>query len=145
MEERISSIRTRTIQTLLDIFRDMTEHLIVVDERPRWCQHATWMGHHRCESMILGSITFCLTRADLWPLPDAQHTRYSVQVLYTKLTKLVIHDIGQAHEEPAVDHGQCNPRYFLLDQVRQAMDDIPSPLAEEHIKHFDQQPNKWYA
>lgn len=138
---------------LLDIFRDMVEALIVVDERPRWCRHATWMGPHRCESMILGSITFCLARAGLWPLPKPQELDYSILDLYSKLTSLVIHDIGEAVSPGGsgnnnsgsgkgglmADHAECNPRQYLLDKIRQAMNEIPSPLTKLHTEHLERQ------
>lgn len=148
----IENIRLDTFQALLDIFREMVEALIVVDERPRWCRHATWMGPHRCESMILGSITFCLARAGLWPLPDPRELEYSVLSLYSKLTSLVIHDIGETDGPGGsgnensrgksgllADHSGCNPRQYLLDKIRQAMDQIPNPLTTLHAEHLERQ------
>lgn len=117
----------------------MVETLIVVDERPRWCRHASYMGPHRCESMILGSITFCLARAGLWPLPEARDVEYSIVDLYAKLTGLVIHDIGETNGKPAADHSECNPRQYLLDKLRQAMQEIPGPLTKVHTEHLERQ------
>lgn len=108
------------------------------------------MGPHRCESMILGSITFCLARAGLWPLPKPNELDYSILGLYSKLTSLVIHDIGEAVSPGAgrddggsggllADHSECNPRQYLLDKIRQAMDEIPSPLTKLHGEHLDRQ------
>ncbi|CAG7561794.1 unnamed protein product [Fusarium equiseti] len=91
--EQILAIHISTIQALLDVIGQLISHLLVVDERPRWCRHAEWMGPHRCESMILGSITFCLARAGLWPLPKAEDVRDSIVGLHRKLKGLVIHDI----------------------------------------------------
>lgn len=100
------------MDALLDVFRTLTNLLTVVDERPRWCRHATYMGPHRCESMILGSITFCLTRAGLWPIPDeAGDVEHSILGLYETLSNLVIHDIGQPIRGEG-DHAGCNPRDF---------------------------------
>ncbi|KAF5691945.1 hypothetical protein FDENT_3148 [Fusarium denticulatum] len=76
--ERISANRLMTIQALLDIIGKLINDLLVVDEKPRWCRHAEWMGPHRCESMILGSITFCLARGGLWPLPQAEDVMDSI-------------------------------------------------------------------
>ncbi|KAF5613634.1 uncharacterized protein FTJAE_13884 [Fusarium tjaetaba] len=76
--ERISANRLMIIQALLDIIRKLINDLLVVDEKPRWCRHAEWMGPHRCESMILGSITFCLARGGLWPLPQAEDVMDSI-------------------------------------------------------------------
>lgn len=135
----MEAIRVQTFQSLLDIFRDMVETLIVVDEQPRWCHHASWMGPHRCESMILGSITFCLARAGLWPLPDAREIEYSILGLYSKLTSLVIHDIGQTADKPLTDHSECNPRSYLLDKIRQTLNEIPSPLTKIHCQHLERQ------
>lgn len=117
----------------------MVENLIVVDERERWCRHHTWMGPHRCESMILGSMTFCLARAGLWPLPDARDMEYSVLGLYGKLTSLIIHDIGGADggDKGKVDHRVCNPRTYLLDLVERVVRETPSPLTEFHTKYLD--------
>lgn len=94
--------------------------------------------------MILGSMTFCLTRVGLWPLPDARQVEYSVLGLYAKLTNLIIHDIGEVSEKPTVDHKGCNPGQYLLDRVRQVMDDIPSPLTEQHVKHLEEQTKKYH-
>ncbi|UNI24197.1 hypothetical protein JDV02_009963 [Purpureocillium takamizusanense] len=137
--ERMVSIRSTTIRNLLDIFHDMVETLTVVDEKPRWCRHATWMGHHRCESMILGSMTFCLTRAELWPLPDPSDVRYSVAGLYKKLASLIIHDIGDIKGTPSEDHRQCNPREHLLYQVQQVMERIPDLLTDYHKNRLEEQ------
>ena len=117
----------------------MVENLIVVDERPRWCRHAQWMGPHRCESMILGSLTFCLARAGLWPLPEAESVNLSILGLYRKLTRLIIHDIGEVKEKPPTDHRECNPGAFLLEQVKKVIDEIPSPLTEFHIAQMEKQ------
>lgn len=73
LTQRIGAIRTQTIQAMLNLFRELSNILVVLDEQPRWCRHASYMRPHRCESMILGSIVFCLTRAGLWPIPEAQH------------------------------------------------------------------------
>ncbi|KAJ9145411.1 Nuclear pore protein-like protein [Pleurostoma richardsiae] len=141
--ERITAIRTQTIQSLLDVFRDMINDLLVVDEKPRWCQHATWLGPHRCESMILGSVTFCLSRAGLWPLPEVKDVTYSLDGLCTKLRTLVIHDIGQVPREPAVDHRKCNPTPFLLGEMDKIMRGIPDPVTDYHRKHLDEQAKKF--
>lgn len=121
----------------------MIEALIVVDERPRWCHHATWMGHHRCESMILGSLSFCVARAGLWPLPEPHETNLSVRGIYGKLTGLIIHDIGKEDTKAlTLDLKGCNPGPYLLDQVERVMDEIPSPVTDLHIKHLEGQANK---
>lgn len=140
--ERIDAIRVQTIQSLLDIISDMVDKLIVVDERPRWCRHAEWMGPHRCESMILGSMTFCLARAHLWPIPDPELVEYSVLGLYGKLTSLIIHDIGEVTERPGADHHQCNPRQYLLAQIQRVMAEIPNPLTDLHVKALQEQEQK---
>lgn len=102
--------------------------------------------------MILGSITFCLARAGLWPLPDPRELDYSILSLYSKLTSLVIHDIGETDDPRAsgnessrgksgllADHSGCNPRQYLLDKIRQAMDQIPNPLTTLHAEHLERQ------
>lgn len=130
------------MQALLSIFADLVSTLIVVDERPRWCRHHTFLGPHRCESMILGSMTFCLARAGLWPLPDAHDAGCSLLDAYGKLTSLVIHDIGRvegAEGGAALDHAECNPRGFLLDEVRRVVREMPSPVAEVHARCLDEQ------
>ncbi|PKS09637.1 hypothetical protein jhhlp_004256 [Lomentospora prolificans] len=142
--ERIAAIRIQTCQALLNIFREMADNLIVVDERVRWCRYHTWMGHHRCESMILGSMTFCLTRAGLWPLPDGRELEESVLGLYGKLTTLVIHDIGKADENPEANHRDCNPGPYLLEQVQSVMRDMPSPVSSFHIEHMEKQAKNLY-
>ncbi|KAI8417592.1 hypothetical protein FOFC_00147 [Fusarium oxysporum] len=88
--ERISKNRLMTIQALLDVIRRLVNDLLVVDEKPRWCRHAEWMGPHRCESMILGSITFCLARGGLWPLPQAEDVMDSIVGLRRKMTGAVL-------------------------------------------------------
>ncbi|KAK9443711.1 nuclear pore protein-like protein [Metarhizium brunneum] len=137
--ERINTLRVQTIQELLDIVKDLVTKLMVVDEEPRWCRHATYLGHHRCESMLLGSITFCLARAGLWPLPEAVDVELSLFDLYRVLATLVIHDIGKTNEKPAVDHQDCNPSPQLLNQVQMVMGQIPSPLTDFHVKHLEEQ------
>ncbi|KAF6782184.1 nuclear pore protein-like protein, partial [Colletotrichum sojae] len=124
----IASIRTQTIQAIMDVFRDLAEKLVIIDEGPRWCRHASYMGPHRCESMILGSMTFCLTRAGLWPVPDAADVDESVVGLYSSLMNLVIHDIGRPGEKNGVDHSECNPRGFLMGRIKDILADVQNPV-----------------
>jgi hypothetical protein len=131
-------------KSLLDVFNEIVEDLLIVDEKPRWCHHASYMGPHRCESMILGSITFCLARAKLWPIPEPEDLEYSLIGLYRKLTGLVIHDIGQVGGNPTTDHRECNPRSHLLERMKQIMEDIPSPVTESHMTHLNNQAAKFF-
>lgn len=117
----------------------MVDKLLVVDENPRWCRHASYMGHHRCESMILGSMTFCLARAGLWPLPEAAEVEESVVELYTKLMNLVIHDIGRDSPKSHEDHSECNPMRYLMDNIKRIIDDIADPVTDAHLRHLDAQ------
>ncbi len=129
---------------MMDIFRDFTDLLVVVDEKPRWCQHATFMGPHRCESMILGSVTFCLTRAGLWPIPDAEYIDMSVMDLHERLLNLVMHDIGiEGTKGP--DHRGCNPREFLMDGIGAIVTRIPNPVNDNHKQQLDQQDRKLHG
>ncbi|KAF4469556.1 nuclear pore [Fusarium albosuccineum] len=138
--ERITAIRTQTIQALLDVCHDMVDNLLVVDEKPRWCRYAEWMGPHRCESMILGSLTFCLARAGLWPLPTPEDVPDSIVGLHRKMTGLIIHDIGEIPgTKPAVDHRGCNPGPYLLNEVEAIFKDIPSPITKFHLDQMDRQ------
>ncbi|KAI8963164.1 hypothetical protein F5Y11DRAFT_167532 [Daldinia sp. FL1419] len=139
--ERISAIRIQTLRALLGIFGEMIENLAVVDEKPRWCRHAVWMGPHRCESMILGSITFCLIRTGLWPLPDAEEVEESVMTTYSKMANIIIHDIGMV-DNSQVDHNKCNPGPFLLDRVQTVMGEIPNAVATSHVKYMNEQTRK---
>ncbi|CAI6088284.1 unnamed protein product [Clonostachys chloroleuca] len=144
--ERIDAIRTQTTRSLLEVVGDMTEALVVVDERPRWCRHAQWMGHHKCESMILGSMTFCLARAGLWPLPEAEEVEYSTLSLYGKLTELVIHDIGEERLHDVVrSHAECNPRRHVLRRLRSIMEELPSSLTEKHMATVEKQRQRLMA
>jgi hypothetical protein len=137
--ERICAVRDEMVDGLLGVMRSFTEWLTVVDERPRWCRHATFMGPHRCESMILGSMTFCLTRASLWPIPEnALDVEYSILGLYGALSSLVIHDIGQPVKGEG-DHKECNPREYLLDQMKEVLDKMQSPLTEADKEQLDAQ------
>lgn len=87
--------------------------------------------------MALGSITFCLARAGLWPLPETVVGR-SLADLDRVMATMVVHDIGETTDEPRVDHGPCNPRPVLMQRVEQVMRGIPSPLAEFHGKHLEE-------
>ncbi|KAK1468402.1 hypothetical protein CMEL01_00169 [Colletotrichum melonis] len=140
--ERIAAIRTQTIQSIMDVFSTLAEKLVSVDEGPRWCRHASYMGPHRCESMILGSMTFCLMRASLWPIPEADDIDESVLTLYSTLMNLVIHDIGRPSDKGGVDHSECNPRGFLMERIKNILADVPSPVGEAHRKQLDRQIQK---
>lgn len=124
---RIDSIRENTIVEMLALFRDLSSILVVVDEQPRWCKYASYRGPHRCESMILGSVVFCLTRANLWPVPEAQDVEESVMALYRLLASVVVHDIGMG-ERRGDDHAKCNPRGFLLERLQGILADVANPL-----------------
>ncbi|KAL5615751.1 hypothetical protein FOBRF1_004499 [Fusarium oxysporum] len=134
--ERISKNRLITIQALLDVIRRLVNDLLVVDEKPRWCRHAEWMGPHRCESMILGSITFCLARGGLWPLPQAEDVMDSIVGLRRKMTGLVVHDIGKVD---GLDHTHCNPGPFLLSEVERVFIDIRNPVTKDDLEAMDKQ------
>jgi hypothetical protein len=128
--DRIDAIRESTIKAMLALFLDLTNILVVVDEQPRWCRYASYMGPHRCESMILGSLVFCLTRAGLWPIPEDEEIEQSVMALYRLLTGVVIHDIGQL-EKKGNDHAKCNPRGFLMGRLKAVLVDMQDPVGEE--------------
>ena len=99
------------------------------------------MGPHRCESMILGSIVFCLTRAGLWPIPEAQQIHKSVLDLYRELVGIVIHDIGQP-EKKGDDHSECNPRQFLIDRLQRTLAEMPDPALDSNKRYLDAQIQK---
>ncbi|PNH30255.1 hypothetical protein VD0002_g7166 [Verticillium dahliae] len=46
LDKRITAIRKQTIQAMLDVFHDLAEHLVTVNEKPRLCRHASYMGPH---------------------------------------------------------------------------------------------------
>ncbi|KAK2595509.1 hypothetical protein QQS21_006784 [Conoideocrella luteorostrata] len=140
--ERINAVRLQTIHDLLDVVYKVVEVLTVVDEGPRWCRYANSPGHHRCESMLLGSMTFCLARAGLWPLPVAEDVKLSLLEIYHIMTSLIIHDIGETSEKPREDHQECNPGPKILRKVQQVMSAIPSLLTEYHISRLDKQAEK---
>jgi hypothetical protein len=127
--DRIDCIRDHTIDAMLGLFRELADILVVVDEKPRWCRYASYMGPHRCESMILGSVVFCLTRAGLWPIPDSRDVGETVMGLYRKMTSVIIHDIGQV-EKNGNDHAKCNPRSFLLERLQRILVDMADPLGQ---------------
>ncbi|KAM0270065.1 hypothetical protein ACHAQH_009549 [Verticillium albo-atrum] len=139
--ERIAAIRAQTIPAMFDIFHDLTEQLVIVDEKPRLCRHASYMGPHRCESMILGSLTFCLTRAGLWPLPETAEVEESILSLYEILVNLVIHDIGQP-AKGGVDHSKCNPRAHMMERIKEILGETPNPVLDGHRKELDEKVRK---
>ncbi|OAA55656.1 hypothetical protein ISF_07761 [Cordyceps fumosorosea ARSEF 2679] len=142
--ESISSIRLRAIQQLLDIVADVVSRLTGTDDHaPRWCRHAARVDHRQCELMILGSLSFCLARAGIWPLPTAAaHVRLSLGELHRVLTNLVIHDIGAEPGDPRLDHETCNPAPLLMQRVRHVMLSIPSPVTEFHVSHLERRARK---
>ncbi|KAK4158454.1 nuclear pore protein-like protein [Chaetomidium leptoderma] len=138
--ERICAVRDETIEALLDVMRSFVELLTVVDEKPRWCRHATFMGPHRCESMILGSMTFCLTRASLCPIPEhVRDVEHSLLGLYEALSTLVIHDIGQPIKGEGDDHRGCNPQEYLVDQMKEVLAKMQNPVREADREQLDAQ------
>jgi hypothetical protein len=84
--------------------------------------------------MILGSVTFCLSRAGLWPLPKAEDVRDSIVGLHRKLKGLVIHDIGNVD---GLDHAECNPGPHLLSEVERIYTEIPSPVTNSQSEKMD--------
>ncbi|KAJ2975791.1 hypothetical protein NUW58_g1721 [Xylaria curta] len=137
--ERIAAIRIQTIQSLLNIIRDMVGRLIIVDEGPRWCQHASFMGPHRCESMILGSLTFCLARAGLWPLPEDDEVEMTILQLHKVLVNLIIHNIGTTTKSDEPDHSQCNPKEYMMSRLRETMMEISIPITDVQRKQIAEQ------
>ncbi|RYP37415.1 hypothetical protein DL768_010870 [Monosporascus sp. mg162] len=138
-------ILTEAPASLLEPFsasQDLQMPPDIMDEGPRWCRHASYMGPHRCESMILGSMTFCLARAGFWPLPDAADVEESIVDLYAKLMNLVIHDIGRPTPKSAEDHSECNPAEYLTEQIKRIIDGIADPVTPAHWRHLEIQARK---
>lgn len=138
---RLDDIRRSTIAAMLRLFDEFTQLLTVVDEQPRWCKFASYQGPHRCESMILGSIVFCLSRAKLFPVPRPEEINESVLSLYRKLSTIVVHDIGQG-ERKGSDHSECNPRKFLIDRLQRILADMAPPISDEHNAMLEAQMKK---
>lgn len=89
--------------------------------------------------MILGSMTFCLTRAGLFPIPeDARGVEHSILGLYGAFSSLVIHDIGQPAKGEG-DHAGCNPREYLVDQMKTVLATMRSPVKEGDTEQLDAQ------
>lgn len=135
VSERISPNHFTTIQALLDMIRKLINDLLVVDGKPHWCRHTEWMGPHRCESMILYSITFCLARGGLWPLLRAEDVMDSIVGL-RRMTQLVIHDIGKVDD---LDRSHCNPMQFLLSEVERVFIDTRNPVTKDDLEAMDKQ------
>ena len=87
--------------------------------------------------MILGSMTFCLARSGLWPLPEAAEVEESVLELYTKLVNLVIHDIGRPSPKSGEDHSKCNPMQHLMENIKRIIDNIADPVTDYHWTHLE--------
>ncbi|KAI0468778.1 hypothetical protein F4859DRAFT_203057 [Xylaria cf. heliscus] len=132
---QMKDIRTQTIDSMLGIFREFADLLTVVDEGPRWCRHASYMGPHRCESMILGSMTFCMKRGALWPIPEGADVNESLLSVYKTLTNLVIHDIGQAAGVDD-DHSVCNPHDYLIGKVNDILAGMAQLMLESYEKNI---------
>ncbi|KPM39022.1 hypothetical protein AK830_g7547 [Neonectria ditissima] len=137
--ERIRAIRIQTIRELLSAVDDAVKSLIVVEEKPSWFRHARWVESRRCESIVLGSLMFCLMGAGLWPLPDAHNIQDSIADLRTKIAGLVFYDIGPDKGEVDVDYGACNPGPEMLDKIGQIMSDIADPVSSVHRQHLNKQ------
>ena len=90
--------------------------------------------------MILGSMTFCLTRAGLWPLPEGPaDVDMSIRELHRTLEGLVIHDIGQASKRD-LDHAECNPKEFLGSRMKVALANVADPVQEVHRERLANRP-----
>ena len=115
-------IKIGPVCSRLELFRELTDVLVVVDKQPRWCRHGLYMDPGRCEFMILGSMVFCLTRANLWPIPEPQKVckSMSVMALYKQLANIVIHDIEQPEKKWQRLH-EVQPQRLL---VREIAEDI---------------------
>ncbi|KAH8882085.1 hypothetical protein GQ53DRAFT_886072 [Thozetella sp. PMI_491] len=127
--ERINAIRIETVDALLDIFRQLIGLLAPEDGKQRVCIHGGYMGPYKCESMILGSISFCLLRANLWPLPETADVSMSISDLHRILLDLVIHDIGR-HMKGGEDHSECNPKEILLSKIQRVLVNMPDIVLE---------------
>ncbi len=91
--------------------------------------------------MILGYMTFYLTRAGLWPIPDAENLDMSVMDLQERLLNLVTHDI-RIKGTKGPDHRGCNPRDFLMDGIGAIVTRIPNTVNDNHKQQLDQQSRK---
>ena len=67
----------------------------------------------------------------------------SVRSIYRGLKGLIIHDIGKEDTKTlSLDHRQCNPGPYLLDQVERVMKEIPSPVTSLHVKRLEEQADR---
>ncbi|KAK7431639.1 hypothetical protein QQZ08_001857 [Neonectria magnoliae] len=135
--ERIRAIRIQTIRELLGAVDDAVKSLIVVEEKPSWFRHSRWVESRRCESIVLGSLMFCLMGAELWPLPEAHDIDESIADLRTRIAGLVFYDTGPDTGEVDVDYGACNPGPEILDKIGQIMGDIADPVSSVHRQHLN--------
>ncbi|KAK6615092.1 hypothetical protein QC760_000199 [Botrytis cinerea] len=135
--EHINSVRENILGSLLQPFRDLVGHLLVEDEKPRWCRHAVWMGSHRCESIILGSLTWCLCKSKLWPLPEAPDIYDSIAGIYTRLQGLIIHDLGVFDKKE--DHSICNPSGMINSHLKTALTCLTLPLTRRQVEYMKKQ------
>ncbi|TGO33553.1 hypothetical protein BHYA_0240g00120 [Botrytis hyacinthi] len=135
--EHIHSVRENVLCSLLQPFKDLISHLLVENEKPRWCRHAVWMGPHRCESIILGSLTWCLCKSKLWPLPEAPDIYESIAAIYTRLSGLIIHDLGQFDKKE--DHSICNPSGMINLHMKTALTSLTLPLTRRQIEYMRKQ------
>lgn len=63
-------------------------------------------------------------------MPDeTTEVDYSILALYETLGNLVIHDIGNSARGEG-DHTACNPREYLMDQLKDILAKLQSPLKE---------------
>ncbi|KAH8652016.1 hypothetical protein BGZ61DRAFT_374829 [Ilyonectria robusta] len=137
--EHLKTARITAIDKLLAPIRKNINSLLASDEDHRWCRHATWMGPRLCESMILGSLMFSLSRIGLWPLPDPGDVQVSVADLSAKISRLRVDDIGKVEGEPPVDHQDCNPQTWILEMTRNEMRELPNLTSGLHLDHLAKQ------
>ncbi|KAK4624475.1 hypothetical protein CLAFUW4_05454 [Fulvia fulva] len=56
LTQRIGAIRTQTIQAMLNLFRELSNILVVLDEQPRWCRHASTHLYRELVGIVIHDI-----------------------------------------------------------------------------------------
>ncbi|OAA55654.1 hypothetical protein ISF_07759 [Cordyceps fumosorosea ARSEF 2679] len=125
--DRLSQIRSRSLQALLATTSDVLERLLVLEVSPRWSRLGAVRGGTdpgRCRLATCARLRSLLQAAALWPLPEAADVRESVVEVYSKLAAAIGHD-----------HMGCEAGRFWCRRMQEALNaelDLVGTLYEDY-------------
>ncbi|KAI5919548.1 hypothetical protein F4810DRAFT_686660 [Camillea tinctor] len=137
LEDVIKEGRLRSINGLLKLFQDIINRLIAYPDTAGYKAVCSSTGYisKDCEAYMLGVLIKSLSRAGLWPIPEASHYSQSMDNLRTTLKHLDVRNRFPYHSE-------CDPMPDRKTGIDKYINTVEVQLAENQLRHMEKQAKK---